>query len=116
MLSPERAALLRKNKPNIAAYQKRAIGDSADMFDCKYKYEDGSVCAASACFTDAERELVFLIDNDAPIDEHQRTLKLSDDELTTLGNLQSAHDAYMQNGCNKNFNHFDELVKDVLGE
>lgn len=119
-LSEERKELLRKNKSRIAAYVQHE-SDEVLYSECMYKYDDGTMCAASACMTDNERKIAYLTNNHGCItdvgDEY-----LDEDEKDALKRLQRAHDTYLSNVYQDegvvaeqvSFRDFDKIVNELL--
>lgn len=108
MLTATRLENLRKNKDKIFASKLIAMSyEERDLFmsnsvgnnTCCYQYEDGSVCAASACLSDKERSFLSCNPdiNSTIISASECKValdKTSDDELDTMRNFQVTHDAY----------------------
>lgn len=95
MLSPERKELLRKNRGRIKAL----IMDPEDQeCDCLYDYGDGTICAASACLTDEEREILIPLFNSSSIDGSyckKETPTISDSDRFVMAKMQNLHDRYI---------------------
>lgn len=109
-LSEMRKELLRKNRDKIAALQK---GEGEDIGGCLYKYPNGMMCAASACLTDDERDKVSEFNNGGWFEEVSHFVDVSESELDTIIQLQSAHDEYMLEGGPDNWDIFMKTLQSV---
>lgn len=109
-LSPERQEFLKKNKENIRAVKLIGLDKKErdvlkqDMYDkmdqCKYQYENGDICAASACLSDEERKKIVSCGQNTVIIGtalEKSDLNTSADDRYIMNAFQHAHDEYCKN-------------------
>lgn len=95
MLSEMRKELLRKNRDRIKAFVMDAEDEESD---CLYQYPDGTICAASACLTDAEREIAAQhCNSNGVLGIHfaRHLPEIDQDDLDVMGDMQNLHDEYV---------------------
>lgn len=99
MLSEKRKELLRKNKNKIAAVLVK--NGKLIETECCYKYDNGVMCAASACLTDDERNAIYCAGYNSKTIKAVAEAGLVDikgEELETLNIFQAFHDEYLSDG------------------
>jgi len=116
MLSEKRRNILRKNFYNIMGIH-YAIGAENDppSVRCLYQYDNGRICAASACLTDIERKkIVEAGRNSCPIWNVPNFLDLKSvtkHDMEIMIKLQEYHDQYMHNlGIEHNRKRFVDFI------
>lgn len=128
MLSEMRRNLLKKNKDRILAVQiinnfggVDQLPEDVQPSACLYQYPDGSICAASACLTDAERSVIAASTcNSRIFTEANQQFKLGVDgeEFKSISELQRLHDNFMSGHAPRKYfaTVFQELLNELLQE
>jgi hypothetical protein len=97
-LSKKRTELLRKNVDKILGL--KILKGEAEKFPeyssnkCLYSYGDGTICAASACLTDREREDIIISGNNSKMID---SILKGGSDVQTLTAIQIMHDKGMEN-------------------
>lgn len=111
MLSEHRRKLLASNKDRIRAeiLRNNTTQECTNWYKdnnghCMFEYSDGSMCAASACLTDEERNTVVNnnLNGCGIVHINQRCeLNISKEEAETLYRFQNIHDVCCCNNADK---------------
>ena len=81
-----------------------------------YLYDDGCMCGVGACLSKNEMNKVQRGYNESTVDELEDLMKISQQELETLAELQRLHDECSFKRNRKKYNKFKKFLDKCLDE